>query len=75
MKNIIGKLIAISLLAFLPVVNIFAQPAPPASNSTVLSGGTQINCPIGNGYLILLALGIAYGFYKVIQMRRAEKLA
>jgi hypothetical protein len=77
MKNIIGKLITISLLALMPVINTFSQPYP-GSNANAIGDNTPINCtnvPVGNGFWILLALAFSYGVYKIWQMRKAEKTA
>lgn len=77
MKNIIRKLFGIVVLLMGPVVIALAQPQPPdpGSNASVISGGQALNCPVGNGYFILLGLAFGYGLFKIWQMRKQEELA
>jgi hypothetical protein len=78
MKNNIMKFLSVIVLILGPVIISLAQPLPDPSGlgpDGVLPGGgaPTLNCPIGNGYLILLALAFSYGVYKYWQMRKTEK--
>ena len=54
------------MLIELFISSVFADPpGPPGPGGTPTSGGTPVGAPIDDGIGILLALGIAYGCYKI----------
>jgi len=83
MKNKIMKFLSVIVFILGPVIASLAQPLPgsgayyndPSLNGLPGAGAPTLNCPIGNGYWILLALAFSYGVYKTWQMRKAEKTA
>jgi hypothetical protein len=83
MKNNIMKFLSVIVFILGPVIMSLAQPLPtdPAyyntasGNGLPTTGAPTLNCPIENGYWILLALAFSYGIYKYWQMRTTEKTA
>jgi hypothetical protein len=78
MKNNIMKFLSVIVFILGPVIITFAQPLPNGLGPDGVlpgNGAPTLNCPIGNGYWILLALAFSYGVYKTWQMRKAEKAA
>jgi hypothetical protein len=78
MKNNIIKFLSVMVLIMGTVLTSVAQPLPDAYGPDGVlpyQGAPTLNCPIGNGYWILLALAFGYGVYKMWQMRKAEKTA
>ena len=75
----------LSVIVFIlgPAIMSFAQPLPgsgahaldPSANGLPGAGAPTLNCPIGIGYWILLALAFGYGLYQTWQIRKAEKAA
>jgi hypothetical protein len=63
-------LIAQFMLMELFITGVFADPPGPPSpgGSPVDAGGTPVGAPIDDGIGILLALGIAYGCYKIYEI-------
>jgi hypothetical protein len=78
MKNKIMKFLSVIVFILGPVIISLAQPLPsdPSPNGQTIGGGAPtLNCPVGNGYWILLVLAFSYGVYRTWQMRKAEKTA
>jgi hypothetical protein len=78
MKNNIMKFLSVIVFILGPVIISLAQPLPNGVGPDGVmpgSGAPTVNCPIGNGYLILLALAFSYGIYKTWQLRKAQKTA
>jgi hypothetical protein len=76
MKNNIMKFLSVIVFILGPVIASLAQPLPSDPGPNGLMPGTgapTVNCPIGNGYLILLALAFSYGIYKTWQLRKEQK--
>jgi len=83
MKNNIMKFLSVIVFFLSPVIISLAQPLPgsgshaldPSLNGLPGAGAPTLNCPVGNGYWILLAFAFAYGVYNIWQTRKAEKTA
>jgi hypothetical protein len=78
MKNKIMKFLSVIVFILGPVIVSLAQPLPNAAGPDGVmpgSGAPTLNCPVGNGYWILLVLAFSYGVYRTWQMRKAEKTA
>jgi hypothetical protein len=80
MKNNIMKFLSVIVFILGPVIISLAQPLPNGlgPDGVLPDGTTQglpptLNCPVGSGYWILLALAFSYGVYKYWQMRKTEK--
>jgi hypothetical protein len=73
MKKSLLRIFLIVQLIVVPlfITGIFADaPAPPPPGGTPVGagGGTPVGAPIDDGICILLALGIAYGCYKIYEI-------
>lgn len=78
MKNNIMKFLSVMILILGSVMVSFAQPLPttPSANGNPYDPGTPVvQCPVGSGYWILLALALGYAAYRTWQVRKAEKTA
>lgn len=78
MKNNIMKFLSVMFFILGSVVVSLAQPLPTDLGPDGVmpgSGAPTVQCPVGNGYWILLALALGYGLYRTWQMRKAEKAA
>ena len=75
MKHITRKLFGTIVLLMGPVVVALSQPQPPSNNDVINGGGQALNCPVGNGYWLLIAFAVGYAAYKVWQIRKAEQVA
>jgi len=74
MKRSFLRIFMILQLILVPlfIAGVFADPpgppgpgGPPGTN-----GGVPVGAPIDNGIVILLALGMAYGCYKIYEIRK-----
>jgi len=74
MKKFIRRIYLVAQLILMPlfIAGVFADPpgppdpgGPPGSN-----GGVPVGAPIDNGVVVLVALGLAYGCYKIYIIRR-----
>lgn len=71
MKKINSLVLIIGFL--LLSLGAISQPPPPPENpQTIVSGNNPVGggAPIGNGLFVLLALGVAYGFKKFLDIRK-----
>jgi hypothetical protein len=76
MKNYIITFLAVLVLILGPVIVSWNQPLPNATGpDNVLpgSGAPVLNCPIGNGCWVLIALTFVYGAYKTWQIFSVKK--
>ena len=76
MKNNIMKFLSVIVFILGFVFTALAQPLPNAVGPDGVmpgAGAPTLNCPVGNGYWILLALAFCYRIYKIWQMRKVEK--
>jgi hypothetical protein len=69
-------LIAQFMLMELFITGVFANPAsPPGPGSNPIeAGGSPIGRSIDDGIGILIALGIAYGCYKIYEIWKKKKI-
>lgn len=77
MKKAIRSLIVFTLILIPAITNyvLADPPSPPGpGGSPAGHGGTPVGAPIDNGILILLALGVIYGVYKLYEVRKAKTL-
>ncbi len=73
MKRILTALTISSFLLISFNVGAQAPPPPPSSHGETTNQGTQENgggAPLEDGMLTLIALGIAYGSYKLVTVAR-----
>ena len=77
MKNNIKKLLLVITLIIGSVGSVLAQPQPPIgdANPNLLPGAQTLSCPVGDGYYVLIAMALAYGIYRVWQMRKVDEIA
>jgi hypothetical protein len=70
-------LIVQSIIVPLFITGIFADPPvpPPPGGTPVGAGGVPVGAPIDDGICILLALGIAYGCYKIYEIWKKKVVA
>lgn len=61
-------LIAQFMLMELFITGAFADGTPPPGGTPVGTGGTPVGARIDDGIGVLLALGIAYGCYKIYEI-------
>jgi hypothetical protein len=81
MKNYKIKLLSVIVFFLVPVILSLAQPLPgdpayyntPSGNGLPGGGAPTMNCPVGNGYWVLLALTFVYGAYKTWQIHNVKK--
>ena len=76
MKKVTRSIIVFALMIFPAISNLVLgdPPAPPnPGGSPVTGGGTPVGAPIDNGILILLALGVIYGAYKIYELKKRVK--
>jgi hypothetical protein len=69
MKQMLWRIFFAAQLILVPLFNSVVYADPTGS-----SGGVPVGAPIDNGVFVLIALGIAYGCYKLYLIRR-KKLA
>jgi hypothetical protein len=78
MKKSIQRIYFLAQLILMPffIEGVFADPpgppgpgGPPGDN-----GGVPVGAPIDNGIVVLIALGIAYGCYKIYIIRRNKAM-
>jgi hypothetical protein len=77
MKKAIRILSVIALILIPTITNyvLADPPGPPGPGGNPASGGgTPVGAPVDNGILILLFLGIAYGAYKIYELRKAKSI-
>lgn len=64
------------ILGFLLLsLGAISQPPPPPENPQTFGSGNNpvgAGAPIGNGLFVLLALGVAYGFKKFLDIRKEQ---
>jgi hypothetical protein len=74
MKKILQRLFLVGQLILVPlfISGVFAEgPGPPSGEPVnINANGLPVGAPIDDGMVILLALGIAYGCYKIYVIRR-----
>jgi len=70
------KLFLIFICSSLSVLSSIADPPPPPDGGSTGNSGTSgspVGAPIDGGLGILLALGAAYGGWKIYLVRKKEK--
>ncbi len=76
MKKLLQRIFLVAQLILVPFIisDVLADPPSPPSpgGNPVSGGGTPVGAPIGDGMVVLIALGIAYGTYKIYVIRRNE---
>lgn len=68
MKKRIKFLLIVAVSTLATVVDVFAQPQPPAPDpgaTSPIAGAPLMNCtaPIGDGYWVILILALGYSTY------------
>jgi uncharacterized protein HemX len=67
----IRAIIALAAFAVLPLISIADNPSPPPPPPGGPGGGPNpVGTPVDGGMVILLALGIGYGGWKIYQIRK-----
>jgi hypothetical protein len=77
MKKTIKRLIVFTFILIPAFTNyvLADPPSPPGPGGSPSGhGGTPVGAPIDNGIIILLALGVIYGVYKLYELRKAKTL-
>ena len=73
MKRILGMLMFF-LATFITNVSLADPPGPPPpGGNPVSSGGVPVGGPVGGGILILLALAVGYGAYRIYRIKINQK--
>jgi hypothetical protein len=76
MKKLLPRIFLIAQLILVPFIisDVLADPPGPPlpGGNPVSGGGTPVGAPIDDGIVVLLALGIAYGSYKIYVIKRNE---
>lgn len=76
MKKYIAKIFTVLAFILGPIGMALSQPNPPAPAPGSVPGGTPVlSCPVTDGYYILIALALAYGIYRIWQMKKVEEVA
>ena len=72
MKKLLQRMFFVAQLILVPffISGVFADPPGPPSpgGNPVSGGGTPVGAPIDDGMVVLIALGIAYGCYKIYEI-------
>ncbi|MGA2822116.1 MAG: hypothetical protein ABSE72_01165 [Bacteroidales bacterium] len=78
MKRLPLRIFLIAQLIIVPlfITGIFADPpGPPGPGPSPVGPGPPVGAPIDDGICILLALGIAYGCYKIYEIWKKKAAA
>lgn len=75
MKKATRSIIVFALMIFPAISNLVLgdPPAPPNPGGSPVGTGTPVGAPVDNGILILLALGVIYGAYKIYELKKRVK--
>jgi hypothetical protein len=71
-KSLKPFMLSLFILCFMAFakIGLAQEPPHPPSDKGTSTNQSPAATPIGNGLTILLAMGAAYGAFKVYQMRR-----
>ncbi|MCX6247230.1 MAG: hypothetical protein NTW10_05820 [Bacteroidetes bacterium] len=75
MKNFILRILLVAQFLIIPIflATVFAdEPGPPGPGGDPGPGGTPVGAPIDSAVIVLIAMGIFYGCYKIYRIRKEK---